>query len=849
MLQRFKKVLAAACVFTLILSVLPQPVSAVTNPEFAKVYTKLFENGAKDGVFPYTIKNLTAGQTVIWSLSGTGAGYATLAQTTTKVTSKRVTNTVTIQTNGDSAAKNKLVNVTAKIYEKDGKLKTILSSGDARIKIIPTSIEAVGTSLPSTLLIGTSYQLNYRIAPANATCSVIWTAAHSDGTDASDCITNAGRFTPKKEGTYTVSVRAMNGATLRASSSINVKVGNSIIEAKQVTTNQLVAIYSTDARALVKRENFVLKNAYGLSETLKDVQFSEDGTQVTITTYAPLRNNETYTLTDGTSTLSITAKVGKPVRLTLLTKTATVNKLTPLTYAIYDAEGVDVTASYPGYIQWSPQITNGYLKLDTGEVYMTKINDIGTIQMIYTFYDTTIQPLMSTGTLVCIAPIPSGKTNFTISSTPNIPNYGSPSYADTRKLSEGENCYLHFRALDVEGTELPYDSVTFTSYDPDKLVINNSGTGIARATAVRAGTVSVLVRASYGGQIYTYSYVVEIAPPSYLTTIIADKSVLYTSNQYPAGYKQYINLTAYNQNGQSYSLTNESAQFTNSNSYAPNLVAYDTVTNRIEITPGGCPTGTYSYTLMLTANGRSASLFFTIVVQAPPTAGTVTYQIDIDNPVLNLSPDTDAVASTFATDKAITIRLAEYRGGIFYGYYNIQSVRVIKDGMYYFNDLTLPPVQSGVDIFALENNSLNPRVVLNTVSLNGYLYQKAAAGKYNVELRYTPRGSASTLLQTASFELTDNQTFTPTVTVTRTVASTICNTALALARNCLGTSSGEIVDCTVTGSTNSGSLYTLQAGESVNIKSVTVRVSSVVAGGQTLSYDIVVDVGRTLTNL
>ena len=87
--------------------------------KFVKNYTVLYENSTGKGVYTYTVTNLTKGQRVKWSLSGTGKSYAKLKKTTTSVSGKTSANSLTIRTRGKAAAKNKTVIVTAKSLQRE----------------------------------------------------------------------------------------------------------------------------------------------------------------------------------------------------------------------------------------------------------------------------------------------------------------------------------------------------------------------------------------------------------------------------------------------------------------------------------------------------------------------------------------------------------------------------------------------------------------------------------------------------------------------------------------------------------------------------------------------------------
>lgn len=69
MFQKMKKGIALLCALALIITMIPVPAHAAAKPKFSKTYRNLYENGADKGIYTYTVKNLTRGQTVKWSVS------------------------------------------------------------------------------------------------------------------------------------------------------------------------------------------------------------------------------------------------------------------------------------------------------------------------------------------------------------------------------------------------------------------------------------------------------------------------------------------------------------------------------------------------------------------------------------------------------------------------------------------------------------------------------------------------------------------------------------------------------------------------------------------------------------
>lgn len=845
MRQNLKKMVAFVCAIAMMITLVPARAEAATKKAaFAKSYTALYENDTNKGVYTYTVKNLIRGQKVKWSISGTGKSYAKLKKTTTSVSGTTSSNKLTIRTKKKTAAKNKTVIVTAKVYNASGRLQTTLKSRTGKIKVKPTKIQVLSSDWDGkTFLVNGTYQMRYKITPANATSTNTWSVTDASGNSV-DYITTTGAFTPKKDGNFIITVQAKIGSKVIASDSMNVQVATTMVEAKQTAADALVAVYSGNVKNTLDTKKLKITNAAGANIVIKKAAFSNDGTQVTMTTSSLLKDGASYTVTDGVSSYIVIARVGTPVKAEILNSAVTVNKATPIEYALYDADGIDVKAAYKGTVTYDYKITNGYLTKND-EIFMTSIGTTGTVSMTYTSDDKKIV-LQAETTISCVAASTSSDTNFTFTESAAKPDYDATGYKDNRSVASGSTYYVHFRALDEDKTEIPYDSVIFESSDPDTLLLNQASDGTVTATAVKTGTVNVTVTATYGKMDYTYQYEVTVAEPAYLKTLTLSNSVLQMSNAQAYGYKGYINIEGRDQYGHLIDLKDETVTITDNSSVKTNMVTYDAVDDRLVIDASGRATGSYSYTVTMTMNGHKASENFTVVVQTAPYNGASSYKVEMDHPVLDLKIGSGMSSTDLAASKTVAVRLAEYRGGVFYGYTYIQSAKIMKDGNYYHADLT--QAASATELSAGGGQV----ITLNAVTLNKDVCTKAQTGMYSIELKFIPSGSSSSSYASvnALLEVTDSQ-INPQVAVARTTASKTCKTALELAQNCLEVQgvNGTIVSCTVTGSNSADGNYAIAAGYALNVKSVVVQVKTSLSDNKTVVSNYTINVGKTIRNL
>ncbi|MBO5247237.1 MAG: hypothetical protein J6B28_08280 [Eubacterium sp.] len=832
MYQKLKKLMAVLCMIAVMVTALP-PVSAeaATVPKYKKTYANLYENGADKGKYKFTLTNLKKGQVVKWSVSGAGKSYVTLKRSKKTAAGKTMDNILYVDTKGKTAAKNKKVTLVAKVYSSAGKLQaTVKTSG--KIKVKPTAVTmAVPTEAADVLQVGSSYKFSYSLKPANATSTNVWTVTGEDGMDYSFYMSSSGVFKPMKAGNYTIKIAAKIGSKEIKSDTALVEVADFMQSVEQTAANKVKVKYSGDMRNTVEAETFTIKNTAGASIVAKNLAFSDDGTEVTITTYSTFKDGVTYSVSDGVKAMNFEASVGVPVKLEILTERVTVGKETEIEYVLMDQKGIDVSSIYSGNIEYTVEAINGYMT-DNKKLYMTTVGKTATVTLKYTSKTDPNLKLEGTAVIMCVAAETSGNTNFTLTNMTTTPDYTLESYKDNRKVSIGKTYYAYFRALDTDNAEIKYDSIKYESSNPDMLIITSAG----KVTPIQSGTVQIIVTASYAGEEYTYSYDVTVAEAPYLSTIKLSTNSLKMSNVYNTEYHKYIGVTAYDQYGESYPLTTESANISDSNVLKANIASYDAVDNRLLIKTSSAVPGTYNYTLTLTADGKKASATFSIVVVSIPATGTETYEIEIDKPVADLSLNSAVTGTQY-----VNIRLAKYRDGVFMNYMSYTSATVTKDGYYYTTDLINGKSANTQTLGA------SSRLSLKLLEITSDTCKKAETGVYTISLQYYSSADHGYKTLTTTLQVTDTQD-TPTIQIERITANKNCATALELAQNCVIPSEGTIIECEVTGETSPGSKVAVKSGDQVNIKTITVQTVYTIANGQKVTVTYTIRVGKTLTN-
>ena len=139
----------------------------------------------------------------------------------------------------------------------------------------PTKIEVLASDWDGkTFLVNDTYQMRYKITPANATSTNTWSVTDASGNSV-DYITTTGAFTPKKDGNFIITVQAKIGSKVIASDSMNVQVATTMVEAKQTAADALVAVYSGNVKNTLDTKKLKITNAAGANIVIKKEASSE----------------------------------------------------------------------------------------------------------------------------------------------------------------------------------------------------------------------------------------------------------------------------------------------------------------------------------------------------------------------------------------------------------------------------------------------------------------------------------------------------------------------------------------------------------------------------------------------
>ena len=836
-MNKIKRSLAYALALMMLIGLLPMNVSAAAKIAFQKKIGNVYENGNNKGAYTYTLKNVSKGQTVKWSVSGAGKQFVSLQYSEKEITGKTTSNVITIKTNGNDAAKNAKFKLTAKVYSSKRKLVATVST-TSKIKVLSKAVTIVGKNLEDEILpTGTECLFGTEITPANSTDTVVWKVKDSEGVDQSHFISEDGTFSADELGTYTVTATTYNGNKERKSASYKIVVEDAIIDVEQTEINEFCIKFSSDIGDRFSLDKIRITGDDKSTMLAKAYDVNPDGT-ICVTTHTNFSDQVVYTVKYGSFSKNFEASVGEPKTLQILTTQVTVNKPTAIQYVLLDRNGFDVTSLYPGTIKYTPLLTNGIID-DNDRILMKTVGASGTIHAVFTPKDENLEPVEGEGTVVCAVVSVADKHNFTVTASKDEPDYTADSYQDQRNIYLGAaGLFVHFRALDAEGDAMKCDSITYTSLDPDALIIQSSG----QVIPIKAKTVPVLVVVKIDGVEYSYNYDITITEAPGLNSIELDRATVQVSNLANLENRKYIKVTAFDQSQLAYELKNENASFTKPvQAYAP-VVSYDADLNRVVINPSSSLAGTYEYQLTISSGGKSVSTGFTVIVSNVPMSGTVSYEIELDENVVDVALN----RSTTTIDQYVSLKVAKYINDILAGYQTFSVTGITKDGKYYGNSLTTGGSSS---LQTISNTSKLTLITRRMTEFNSSTCscEKAAVGVYLINISYYRQDSLSYVKDTVALTVKDS-TEAVVPNVDRLTSTETCKTALELAKNCISVKNGEITDCTVVGEDKTGDQIAVTSKDSYHIKDITVITEIEIANGMKAKEIHKVAVGRTFTN-
>lgn len=725
---------------------LPSTVQAAQKPAFTTKRTSLYENGSGEGTYTYTVKNLKKGYKVKWKLTGEGASYVTLKKSSTTATGTKASNKVTVDTLGSQAAKNKKAILTARIYDKKGTLITKVSDS-FKIKVNSTYVQIKTgkiTSSLDSLSLGSSYDFDCTVSPANATSQLYWKVVSLSGTDYSSQITSSGLWTPGTEGSYYIQAYTKNSSTgaIVSSDQIKVTVGSSLMEVRQTASDGVTAVFSGNVKNTAVLSDFsisyIAPDASSMSSStqnspvsLRELTFSEDGCMAMVKTSSTLIDKAVYQVSyKGQVISTFIASIGTPVSGIILTTEVPAGTSYDLKYALYDSNGIDVTSIYSYWATFDGIISDGYIA-SNGTIYMETLGEYASV--IMTCQNGT-ESFTVNANILCTAENSSGIRTVITSSSDN-PVFGNANTTSDNSFYLGETAYFHFQIYDENRNPMTVSNYYYTSQDPTIFTISTDG----QLTGIKAGTAMLSVYCTVNYKQLHYTAAITVLPRRAPSILTLSETNITMSNALEDDYITELTVSAYDQYRNPVSQATATATLQEEDGKAM-LATYSRTTGKITIATKGAAPGIYTYTLSLLLNGSRISSSFQVTVLDVPSTGVETWLPELNTLLI----DKSSISASSGPLK-VDIKLAHYINGIFAGYAPIQSASVRNSQGWYNTDLTVSPSAKARKIYPQGN-----LVSLTAAYWSSGSAKTADSGTYTVTIVYYTDSAMEKTEQTQS---------------------------------------------------------------------------------------------------
>ena len=422
-------------------------------------------------------------------------------------------------------------------------------------------------------------------------------------------------------------------------------------EIRQISSTSFRITFSEDMRNTINRNNLTVRDQRGLNQIINTLTFSEEGTVVDVVLYNTLVNSSTYTITYGTTTLTLTTSTGEVSAIQITGIQNTINRVAPgeagtIQYTVYDSNGVAVSMPSTAYVTFEILNDNYNAIIYNNQISMWQVNTTATIVATYhtnnyTQNGTEIVYQSAPFTVYCVesvAPTVSTITASTIAST-NVGSSVNFTNPVTRiSLSDNGNLYLVVKAVDTAGNTVYLTE--FSSADASRLIIEES-TG--RLYPVATGQTNILC--------YSNGNVVGVVPITVTDyrraqTLSLSRTSITLSNSDRISDSASVTVTLRDQYGDEMDV--DSLTVTKLNNNLPELIV-NTDGNTVTFYGSGATAGTYTYRI----TAGNVSQVVTVVVRS---AGSITsYRLTSDVTTMDMK-----ITSSTASSRYVTISLNGY---------------------------------------------------------------------------------------------------------------------------------------------------------------------------------------------
>ena len=567
-------------------------------------------------------------------------------------------------------------------------------------------------------------------------------------------------------GTANVIVEAYQkeGNVVTATASYPVVVLNEgITSINQVSATELNAFSGVELTEGVKAEDFTIKrNSTNQVIALREVKV--DGTdkkKIILITFESLNDGGEYTLTYGEKDYTFKVTDGKVTNISINPMQIPYQTATEIKAKLLDANGV-VLSEYSlndpkqdSKLEFRIETTQGYIDGENKLTLFEKGNTAKATAIYHTYdYDEFgVEKGVINVEVTIVAVDPSAVTLgayvYTLAPADKVPDFTKAVTTNNKVAVNEANCRVYFYLKNSAGADVSKDYFLDSS-NPDVLLVNNQDNsltnGIAAdifATKVVNGAY-VLVRDRDGKVVY--SLPVTVLGERVTTSITVDTTNVVLSNAAAADDKKEVAVKRLDQYGSEMSALVPAVEVLSAPSTAnkDGLVGTMVIAEAGKITVNGASQVAGSYVFRVTVDGKSRLI--NVTIQQPNESAASVYRL-----LLSTNSLDTVVNGANDTNKQISIRVGEYKGGVLAGYADMAEVTVKKG-----NDATDKLSFTAGDKIA---------TVQATQNVSGSAVSKLATGTYTVTVK------VNTTTLNGAFVITDSQTPVTVVRQKNTVSA------------------------------------------------------------------------------
>lgn len=606
--------------------------------------------------------------------------------------------TITLKVKAGDKLIGKKYTLKAKIYGNDNKYVKTVAVKNVKVQNPAKSVALDKTAVE--LKVGETADLTATMTPAN-TNSTIKTWA-SDKTDVAT-VDASGKVTAVAAGTATITVTTSNGKTATAT----VTVANPVValaDVAQTSSNSFRATFNMDASKEITKDSFVVVTADGtLSLPVKEMKMADDKLSADVTLFNTFANDTVYKITVKDVTKELTAKVGEVARVVVNTASAQQNVETPISFTLFDANGMDVTPSVNVDTTCIVTVDGTYTganlaKASKSTITMGTVGDKATVTVTYNSNAKGAEDVVGKQEVTCVDAKETVGTKV-FASTDKINNESECAkfylgLSDKEvSVEENKNKTVYFCATENDGDVISYDAYEVESSNDDVAsasVVENNKYAVLTIGGNTAGTAQLNIKATKNGKSTYYTIPVVVTKAAVATSMTVEVKYPTMSNVKDSEYMNEVTAQLYDAKGNKitgsydYEITTKNAE---------NFVRVDS-TNKFTAYNAAAKT----YTIKVTGaqadgngDGRTFVKNVNVVVKALKNYNEetkkfekldLTYQIEMNTNTLDENPQKDE-------KKTLESRLYATSNGLFAGYVrNTGSEITVAEGNVTASDST-----------------------------------------------------------------------------------------------------------------------------------------------------------------